>query len=163
MRKGSKPGFRELFITQMTSAVWHGLYAGYQLFFAGTAIWIYFSTLLYKLELMCVVVVVVVVVRGRWGPVKVPVCAVRAPASPPSCSPFLPPPSHARRALWPAEATLACCARCAGPGAERRYVPSVSKALPWRVVKVLWTNFVLNYMAIAFMVLDLKGSLDVYR
>lgn len=36
---------------QMTSAVWHGLYAGYLLFFAGTAIWIQFSKLLYKAEI----------------------------------------------------------------------------------------------------------------
>lgn len=41
--RGRKPGFQSLLFTQLVSAVWHGLYAGYMLFFAGTAVWIYFS------------------------------------------------------------------------------------------------------------------------
>jgi len=92
--KGRKPGFLELLMTQMTSAVWHGLYAGYMLFFAGSAVWIYFSKLVHK--------------------------------------------------------------------AEMKFMPGMAKTLPWHVVKAVWTNFVLNYMASAFMVLELKGSLDVY-
>ncbi len=35
----------------------------------------------------------------------------------------------------------------------------MAKTLPWHVVKAVWTNFVLNYMASAFMVLELKGML----
>ena len=38
-----KPGFQSLLFTQLISAVWHGLYPGYLLFFTGTAVWIYFS------------------------------------------------------------------------------------------------------------------------
>lgn len=48
--RGRKPGFQSLLFTQLVSAVWHGLYAGYMLFFAGTAVWIYFSQILYKAE-----------------------------------------------------------------------------------------------------------------
>ncbi|KAJ9528903.1 hypothetical protein QJQ45_000464 [Haematococcus lacustris] len=60
---GRKPGFVQLLATQMVSAIWHGLYPGYMLFFAGSfspallvmppagsALWIHFSTVVWKLE-----------------------------------------------------------------------------------------------------------------
>ncbi|KAG2426844.1 hypothetical protein HYH02_014697 [Chlamydomonas schloesseri] len=45
-----KPGFQSLLFTQLISAVWHGLYPGYMLFFTGTAVWIYFSQIVFKAE-----------------------------------------------------------------------------------------------------------------
>jgi hypothetical protein len=36
-KKGEKAGFLQLLATQVTSAVWHGLYPGYFLFFVNTA------------------------------------------------------------------------------------------------------------------------------
>ena len=35
--KGKKPGMTQLLITQIVSGVWHGLYAGYWLFFVTSA------------------------------------------------------------------------------------------------------------------------------
>uniref|UniRef100_A0A7R9V9L7 Uncharacterized protein n=1 Tax=Chlamydomonas euryale TaxID=1486919 RepID=A0A7R9V9L7_9CHLO len=48
--KGRKPGFPQLLTTQVVSAVWHGLYPGYLLFFVGSAFWINFSTVIYHAE-----------------------------------------------------------------------------------------------------------------
>eukprot|EP00249_Psilotum_nudum_P037077 c9421_g1_i1 orf=269-1687(+) len=47
-KKGKKPGFTELLITQTVSAVWHGLYAGYILFFIHTALLIAGSRVIYR-------------------------------------------------------------------------------------------------------------------
>ncbi|KAG0559304.1 hypothetical protein KC19_10G095200 [Ceratodon purpureus] len=38
--KGKRPGFRQLLATQVVSAVWHGLYTGYFLFFVNSALMI---------------------------------------------------------------------------------------------------------------------------
>lgn len=47
-RKGRKPGFFELLVTQIVSAVWHGLYAGYILFFVHSALMIAASRVIYR-------------------------------------------------------------------------------------------------------------------
>ncbi|KAG2485077.1 hypothetical protein HYH03_016174 [Edaphochlamys debaryana] len=92
-RKG-RPGFQSLLFTQLISAVWHGLYPGYVSFFVGTAVWIYFSQILYKAE---------------------------------------------------------------------GYMPTaVVKSLPFRAIKILWTTFVLNYMAASFQLLDFAPSMRAY-
>ena len=41
--KGKRPGFAQLMATQLVSAIWHGLYPGYLLFFAGSAFWSVFE------------------------------------------------------------------------------------------------------------------------
>ena len=48
--KGKKPGFAQLMATQLVSAIWHGLYPGYLLFFAGSAFWMNFATVIFKAE-----------------------------------------------------------------------------------------------------------------
>eukprot|EP00897_Mesotaenium_endlicherianum_P006109 jgi/Mesen1/5526/ME000279S04741 len=45
--KGKKPGFWQLLATQVTSAIWHGLYPGYAMYFVGTAIFIAGSKVIY--------------------------------------------------------------------------------------------------------------------
>ncbi|KAG1668525.1 hypothetical protein FOA52_012119 [Chlamydomonas sp. UWO 241] len=47
---GRKPGFPQLLATQLVSAIWHGLYPGYLLFFAGSAFWLNFATVIHKAE-----------------------------------------------------------------------------------------------------------------
>ncbi|KAH8975649.1 hypothetical protein BDL97_01G169500 [Sphagnum fallax] len=47
-KKGEKAGFLQLLATQVTSAVWHGLYPGYFLFFVNTAFMIAGSRVLYR-------------------------------------------------------------------------------------------------------------------
>ncbi|KAH7445735.1 hypothetical protein KP509_01G022300 [Ceratopteris richardii] len=47
-RKGRKAGFFELLATQIVSAVWHGLYAGYILFFINSALMIAGSRVIYR-------------------------------------------------------------------------------------------------------------------
>lgn len=46
---GKKPGFYALLVTQTVSGVWHGLYAGYWLFFVHSAFMIQGSRFLFKL------------------------------------------------------------------------------------------------------------------
>ncbi|CAM6081531.1 unnamed protein product [Calypogeia fissa] len=46
--KGKKPGFWQLLATQVVSAVWHGLYAGYLLFFVNSALMISGSKAIYR-------------------------------------------------------------------------------------------------------------------
>mmetsp|Transcript_35537 Transcript_35537/g.78847 ORF Transcript_35537/g.78847 Transcript_35537/m.78847 type:complete len:511 (-) Transcript_35537:481-2013(-) len=48
-RKG-KPGFVQLLVTQVVSAIWHGLYAGYLMFFVSTVFFIQASTVVFKAE-----------------------------------------------------------------------------------------------------------------
>ncbi|WOH08544.1 hypothetical protein DCAR_0727986 [Daucus carota subsp. sativus] len=48
VQKGKKPGFFQLLATQTVSAVWHGLYPGYMIFFVQTALMIAGSRVLYK-------------------------------------------------------------------------------------------------------------------
>ncbi|XP_012478281.1 lysophospholipid acyltransferase 1 [Gossypium raimondii] len=48
--KGKKPGFFQLLATQTVSAVWHGLYPGYMLFFVQSALMIAGSRVLYRWE-----------------------------------------------------------------------------------------------------------------
>lgn len=48
--KGKRPGFPQLFATQMTSALWHGLSGGQALFFASTALSIQLSGVIYNIE-----------------------------------------------------------------------------------------------------------------
>lgn len=92
--KGRKPGFSSLMFTQLVSAVWHGLYPGYLMFFAGTAVWIYFSQIVYKAE---------------------------------------------------------------------AYLPrSLAGSVPWYSLKVVWTTFVLNYMASAFLTLRFDTTMRSY-
>ncbi|XP_051137452.1 lysophospholipid acyltransferase 1-like [Andrographis paniculata] len=48
VQKGKKPGFFQLLATQTVSAVWHGLYPGYLMFFVQTALMIAGSRVLYR-------------------------------------------------------------------------------------------------------------------
>eukprot|EP00798_Chlamydomonas_sp_ICE-L_P020897 gene20897-27747_t len=48
--KKGRPGFFHLLVTQLTSAFWHGLYPGYQVFFVGTAFYLNTASVIYKLE-----------------------------------------------------------------------------------------------------------------
>eukprot|EP00850_Spirogloea_muscicola_P004385 SM000019S04929 [mRNA] locus=s19:25616:28721:+ [translate_table: standard] len=48
VQSGQKPGFRQLLATQVTSALWHGLYPGYLFFFVNMAIAIAGSRVIYK-------------------------------------------------------------------------------------------------------------------
>ncbi|EFJ48091.1 hypothetical protein VOLCADRAFT_120919 [Volvox carteri f. nagariensis] len=92
--RNRKPGFQSLLFTQLVSAIWHGLYPGYLMFFVGTAVWIFFSQIVYKTE---------------------------------------------------------------------AYLPAVvRKHLLYRAIKIIWTVFVLNYMACAFQLLDYKSSMEAY-
>ncbi|KAG6557172.1 hypothetical protein Mapa_001099 [Marchantia paleacea] len=50
VRKGKKPGFWQLLVTQVVSAVWHGLYAGYLLFFINSALFIAASKVIYRYQ-----------------------------------------------------------------------------------------------------------------
>eukprot|EP00775_Hariotina_reticulata_P003753 gene3753-4011_t len=47
---GRKPTFMTLMVTQLVSGVWHGLYPGYILFFAGSAVFFAHSTVIYNWE-----------------------------------------------------------------------------------------------------------------
>eukprot|EP00879_Flechtneria_rotunda_P012872 GHRR01013442.1.p1 GENE.GHRR01013442.1~~GHRR01013442.1.p1 ORF type:complete len:475 (+),score=119.27 GHRR01013442.1:190-1614(+) len=51
---GRKPTFMTLMVTQLVSGVWHGLYPGYIMFFAGSAIFFAHSTVIYNWERMYV-------------------------------------------------------------------------------------------------------------
>lgn len=48
IQKGKKPGFFQLLATQTVSAVWHGLYPGYMIFFVQSALMIAGSRVLYR-------------------------------------------------------------------------------------------------------------------
>ncbi|KAJ8766178.1 hypothetical protein K2173_021695 [Erythroxylum novogranatense] len=48
VKKGKKPGFLQLLATQTTSAVWHGLYPGYIIFFVQSALMIAGSRVIYR-------------------------------------------------------------------------------------------------------------------
>ncbi|KAK1352906.1 Lysophospholipid acyltransferase 1 [Heracleum sosnowskyi] len=48
VQKGKKPGFFQLLATQTVSAVWHGLYPGYFIFFVQTALMIAGSRVIYR-------------------------------------------------------------------------------------------------------------------
>ncbi|KAL2634990.1 hypothetical protein R1flu_006469 [Riccia fluitans] len=48
--KGKKPGFWQLLVTQVVSAVWHGLYAGYLLFFVNSALFVEASKVIYRYQ-----------------------------------------------------------------------------------------------------------------
>ena len=47
---GRKPTFMTLLTTQLVSGLWHGLYPGYILFFAASALFFAQSTVVYKWE-----------------------------------------------------------------------------------------------------------------
>ncbi|KAF5734468.1 lysophospholipid acyltransferase 1-like [Tripterygium wilfordii] len=48
IQKGKKPGFFQLLATQTVSAVWHGLYPGYMMFFVQSALMIAGSKVIYR-------------------------------------------------------------------------------------------------------------------
>ncbi|GLT90932.1 hypothetical protein SLE2022_088470 [Rubroshorea leprosula] len=48
VKKGTKPGFFQLLATQTVSAVWHGLYPGYIIFFVQSALMIAGSRVIYR-------------------------------------------------------------------------------------------------------------------
>ncbi|KAL3647212.1 Lysophosphatidylcholine acyltransferase 1 [Castilleja foliolosa] len=48
IQKGKKPGFFQLLATQTVSAVWHGLYPGYVIFFVQSAVMIAGSRVIYR-------------------------------------------------------------------------------------------------------------------
>ncbi|KAL5727699.1 hypothetical protein ACHQM5_000864 [Ranunculus cassubicifolius] len=48
VQKGKKPGFFQLLATQTVSAVWHGLYPGYMIFFVQSALMIAGSRVIYR-------------------------------------------------------------------------------------------------------------------
>jgi|TARA_B110000305_G_scaffold144335_1_gene160503 lysophospholipid acyltransferase len=45
---GKRPGFTQLLLTQIVSGVWHGLYAGYWLFFVSSAVFVHGSKGVYR-------------------------------------------------------------------------------------------------------------------
>ncbi|XP_057977084.1 lysophospholipid acyltransferase 1 [Malania oleifera] len=51
IQKGKRPGFFQLLATQTVSAVWHGLYPGYIIFFVQSALMIAGSRVLYRWQL----------------------------------------------------------------------------------------------------------------
>ena len=53
---GRRPTFMTLLTTQLVSGLWHGLYPGYILFFAASALFFAQSTVVYKWEQVCGVV-----------------------------------------------------------------------------------------------------------
>ncbi|GER40518.1 membrane bound O-acyl transferase family protein [Striga asiatica] len=53
IQKGKKPGFFQLLATQTVSAVWHGLYPGYLIFFVQSAIMIAGSRAIYRWQQAC--------------------------------------------------------------------------------------------------------------
>ena len=46
--EGARPGFAQLLLTQVISGVWHGLYAGYWLFFVSSAVFVHGSKGVYR-------------------------------------------------------------------------------------------------------------------
>ena len=46
--RGKKPGFKQILITQVVSGVWHGLYAGYWLFFVSSAVFLQGSKSMFR-------------------------------------------------------------------------------------------------------------------
>jgi lysophospholipid acyltransferase len=48
IQKGKRPGFFQLLVTQTVSAVWHGLYPGYLIFFVQSALMIAGSKVIYR-------------------------------------------------------------------------------------------------------------------
>lgn len=48
IQKGKKPGLVQLLATQIVSAIWHGLYAGYIIFFVHSALFISGSKVIYR-------------------------------------------------------------------------------------------------------------------
>ena len=48
--KGKKPPFRALLLTQLVSGVWHGLFPGYAMFFAGSAFMFESAKIIYRYE-----------------------------------------------------------------------------------------------------------------
>ncbi|XP_043714553.1 lysophospholipid acyltransferase 1-like [Telopea speciosissima] len=48
IQKGKKPGFLQLLATQTVSAIWHGLYPGYMIFFVQSALMIAGSKVIYR-------------------------------------------------------------------------------------------------------------------
>jgi len=48
VQKGKRPGFFQLLATQTVSAVWHGLYPGYIIFFVQSALMIAGSRVIYR-------------------------------------------------------------------------------------------------------------------
>ncbi|XP_071723550.1 LOW QUALITY PROTEIN: lysophospholipid acyltransferase 1-like [Rutidosis leptorrhynchoides] len=48
VQKGKRPGFFQLLVTQTISAVWHGLYPGYIIFFVQSALFIAGSKVIYR-------------------------------------------------------------------------------------------------------------------
>ncbi|KAL3692823.1 hypothetical protein R1sor_006474 [Riccia sorocarpa] len=48
--KGKKPGFWQILVTQVVSAVWHGVYAGYLLFFVNSALFLDASKVIYRYQ-----------------------------------------------------------------------------------------------------------------
>ncbi|XP_057836844.1 lysophospholipid acyltransferase 1 [Cryptomeria japonica] len=48
IQKGKKPGLVQLLATQIVSAIWHGLYAGYIIFFVHSALFIAGSKVIYR-------------------------------------------------------------------------------------------------------------------
>ncbi|XP_042505390.1 lysophospholipid acyltransferase 1-like [Macadamia integrifolia] len=51
IQKGKKPGFLQLLATQTVSAIWHGLYPGYIIFFVQSALMIAGSKVIYRWQL----------------------------------------------------------------------------------------------------------------
>ena len=46
--KGKRGGFKQLLVTQVVSGVWHGLYAGYWLFFVSSAVFVHASKVIFR-------------------------------------------------------------------------------------------------------------------
>lgn len=94
--KGKKPPFRALLLTQLVSGVWHGLFPGYAMFFAGSAFMFESAKIIYRYE-------------GSVG--------------------------HA----------------------------GLRSFAPWKAVKVLYSAICLNFLACAFLLLDLEPALKVWK
>lgn len=93
---GGKAGFVHVLMTQLVTALWHGVYPGYFIFFVGTVFYLQSASTIYRAE----------------------------------------------RLLLP----------------ERLH-----SFLPWWLLKVFWTDLAVTYMAMAFVLLDGKVSIEVHR
>ena len=124
---GRRPSFGTLAATQLVSGVWHGLFPGYWLFFATSAVMFEAGKTLYR----CIV-------QGGAGSLHGVPCAC----------------AHAQR---PPAPTSAATAAAACRRYEQSWPPRVARFPPYVVLKVAFNAFVLNYAAAAFIVRGVVG------
>jgi hypothetical protein len=142
---GKKPGFYALLVTQTVSGVWHGLYAGYWLFFVHSAFMFQGSRFLFKLVSAA------------------PECA--SPSAPPrttfaACRQ----PARGNRSPWPRPHVVMwredVCGRVAEEG---RWGGCAALQPVLRLAHGLLSSFQLNYLAVAFLALEWGPTMNVWR